>query len=195
MDRTLDQARDQIAMAYGVLPGMLNKSTTGPMVREAQRHLAQWTLHPMAEEWVSIPLWPELQAEITNHPTNYATYIVNAYGNTFSIKGFQQWFSARVKHAGIMPELQPDGVVRGCTAHGLRKLAAIRLVEAGCTLHEIQAITGHKTAKQVARYIEQRDRERAADSALAKVQSIDAVANPNTRLANSGNKPLKTKEN
>jgi hypothetical protein len=49
MDRTLDQARDQIAMAFGVLPGILNKSTTGPMVREAQRHLAQWTLQPMAE--------------------------------------------------------------------------------------------------------------------------------------------------
>jgi integrase len=146
------------------------------------------------EEWVSIPLWPELQAEITNHPTNYETYIVNAYGNTFSIKGFQQWFSARVKRAGIMPELQADGVVRGCTAHGLRKLAAIRLVEVGCTLPEIQSITGHKTAKQVARYIEQRDRERAADNALAKVQLVNAVANPETRLAKSGNKSLKSKE-
>ncbi len=32
-----------------VLPGLVNQSTTGPMVREAQRHLAGWVLQPMAE--------------------------------------------------------------------------------------------------------------------------------------------------
>lgn len=50
LDKTLDQARDQINAAYGILPGLNNKATTGPMVREAQRHLAQWTLQPMAEQ-------------------------------------------------------------------------------------------------------------------------------------------------
>lgn len=49
MDKTLDQARDQIALAFGILPAMFNRTTTGPMVREAQRHLAQWTLSPIAE--------------------------------------------------------------------------------------------------------------------------------------------------
>lgn len=49
MDKTLDQARDQINAAFGILPGLNNKATTGPMVREAQRHLASWTLQPMAE--------------------------------------------------------------------------------------------------------------------------------------------------
>jgi len=49
LDKTLDQARDQINAAFGILPGLNNKSTTGPMVREAQRHLASWTLQPMAE--------------------------------------------------------------------------------------------------------------------------------------------------
>lgn len=50
LDKTLDQARDQINAAFGILPGLNNKATTGPMVREAQRHLAQWTLQPMAEQ-------------------------------------------------------------------------------------------------------------------------------------------------
>ncbi|MCB0636583.1 MAG: hypothetical protein KDC54_08185 [Lewinella sp.] len=49
LDKTLDQARDQINAAFGILPGLNNKATTGPMVREAQRHLASWTLQPMAE--------------------------------------------------------------------------------------------------------------------------------------------------
>ena len=46
---TLEAARDAICGAYGVLPGLLNPLTTGPMVREAQRHLAGWVLQPMAE--------------------------------------------------------------------------------------------------------------------------------------------------
>lgn len=46
---TLDAARASVAMAFGVLPGLLSSATTGPMVREAQRHLATWTLQPIAE--------------------------------------------------------------------------------------------------------------------------------------------------
>jgi len=45
---TLSASRDGILAAFGVLPGLFNSATTGPMVREAQRHLAQWTLAPIA---------------------------------------------------------------------------------------------------------------------------------------------------
>jgi phage portal protein BeeE len=45
---TLAASRSSIEMVFGVLPGLSNISTTGPMVREAQRHLAQWGLMPIA---------------------------------------------------------------------------------------------------------------------------------------------------
>lgn len=45
---TLAAARDSISFVYGVLPALMNPATTGPMVREAQRHLAQWRLQPIA---------------------------------------------------------------------------------------------------------------------------------------------------
>lgn len=45
---TLGAARASIEMAFGVLPGMTSPTTTGPMVRECQRHAAQWTLQPIA---------------------------------------------------------------------------------------------------------------------------------------------------
>jgi hypothetical protein len=45
---TLAASRDAICGAFGVLPGLFNSATTGPMVRESQRHLAQWTLQPIA---------------------------------------------------------------------------------------------------------------------------------------------------
>ena len=45
----LEASRNAVLAIYGVLPGMLSPATTGPMVREGQRHLAQWTLQPIAE--------------------------------------------------------------------------------------------------------------------------------------------------
>ena len=49
MGEALDAARGAICWAFGVLPAMVNPSTTGPLIREGQRHLAQWQLQPMAD--------------------------------------------------------------------------------------------------------------------------------------------------
>jgi phage portal protein BeeE len=46
---TLSAARTSICAAFGVLPALFDSAAQGPLVREAQRHLAQWTLQPMAE--------------------------------------------------------------------------------------------------------------------------------------------------
>lgn len=46
---TLDAARDAICAVFGVLPALMSPATTGPLVREAQRHLAQWMLQPICE--------------------------------------------------------------------------------------------------------------------------------------------------
>lgn len=47
-DKALECARSSICAAFGVLPCLFDQSVTGPAVREAQRHLAQWTLAPIA---------------------------------------------------------------------------------------------------------------------------------------------------
>ena len=48
LTQTYQNARNSIMGVYGVLPALMDKQTTGPLVREAQRHLAQWTLTPLA---------------------------------------------------------------------------------------------------------------------------------------------------
>jgi integrase len=53
--------------------------------------------------------------------------------------------------------------------HGLRKAAARRLAEAGCTVHEIASVTGHKTLAEVARYTRETEKTRLAVSGMAKV--------------------------
>lgn len=47
-DKFLTEAKGAIYSAFGILPGLQNPATTGPMVREAQRHLAQLILQPIA---------------------------------------------------------------------------------------------------------------------------------------------------
>jgi hypothetical protein len=44
----LSSARQAICSAFGVLPGLFVGEAQGPLVREAQRHLAQWVLQPLA---------------------------------------------------------------------------------------------------------------------------------------------------
>lgn len=45
---SLRASRAAILAAFGVLPALFENVTQGPLVREAQRHLAQWTLQPLA---------------------------------------------------------------------------------------------------------------------------------------------------
>jgi integrase len=73
-----------------------------------------------------------------------------------------------------------------CTFHGLRKAAASRLAEAGATVHEIAAITGHATLKEIERYTKTADRKRLAAKAIAKMKREHPVANLADRFANSG---------
>jgi len=83
------------------------------------------------------------------------------HGKPYTAAGFGVWFHRQCVAAGLSE----------CSAHGLRKAAARRLAEAGCSTHEIAAITGHAALKEVARYTEAVDRKRLAASAMAKVRT------------------------
>ncbi|MGV8987597.1 MAG: phage portal protein [Cypionkella sp.] len=49
MGESLTAARGAICAAFGVLPSLWVEAAQGPLVREAQRQLAGWTLQPIAE--------------------------------------------------------------------------------------------------------------------------------------------------
>jgi len=57
----------------------------------------------------------------------------------------------------------------GLNVHGLRKAAARRLAEAGCTPHQIAAVTGHRTLAMVELYTRAADQERLAREAVSKL--------------------------
>lgn len=106
---------------------------------------------------------------------SHATILFTAYGEQFSVKGFGHMISTAIRAAGL-PER--------CKAHGLRKAAARRLAEAGCSASEIAAITGHKTLAEVERYTRAADQERLARQAMQRQSEnrsgklpVDEVAN------------------
>ncbi len=109
---------------------------------------------------LSIPIHAELQRALDAEPSANMTFLVTAYGKPFTPAGFTHWFRDRVRAAGL-PE--------HCAPHGLRKAAARRLAEAGCTAHQIMAVTGHKTLSEVTSYTAAAGQEGLARAALATI--------------------------
>jgi integrase len=72
--------------------------------------------------------------------------------------------------------------------HGLRKAAARRLAEAGCTEKQIAAITGHTTLKEIARYTKAADQERLAIDAISKLAGHKPNRNSQPRSSSLGNR-------
>jgi integrase len=78
------------------------------------------------------------------------------------------WSPAYLSHR--LPEmLQQHGFPSGLNVHGLRKLAAVMLAEAGCSVHEIAAITGHRSLAMVALYTANVEQKRLADAAVERL--------------------------
>ncbi len=56
-----------------------------------------------------------------------------------------------------------------CSAHGLRKAIATRLADLGCSTHQIMAIGGWETLKEVERYTKQANRKRLAGQVKKRI--------------------------
>jgi integrase len=135
----------------------------GDVVRMGKQHIkAEWLTVRQQKTGavVQIPVHTELRVAIDALPNNHLTFLVTENGKPFTAAGFGNWFRDVCRQAGL-----PDH----CAAHGLRKAAARRLAEAGCTAHQIMAITGHKTLREVTRYTEAADRHGLAETAMAKI--------------------------
>ena len=114
---------------------------------------------------LEVPISAELVAELEHVPAGQLAFVLTEQGRGFSASGFSSWFSERARMAGLP---------KGCTAHGLRKSAARRLAEAGCTAHQIASITGHRTLKEVERYTRAVDQARLAVTAMGSIVKRDA---------------------
>lgn len=113
-----------------------------------------------------IPLHAQLREVLEQTQSDHLTFLVTRLGAPFaSTTAFYNWFVEAAQAAGLPPGLSP---------HGLRKAAARRLAEAGCSAHQIAAITGHKTLSEVERYTRAADQERLAIAAMKRISGDEA---------------------
>lgn len=109
---------------------------------------------------LEIPVHPALRAALEAWNPRHLVLIATPDGRGTSIKALTTAMSRAIDKAGL-PER--------CVLHGLRKAAARRLAEAGCSAHEIMAITGHKSLEEVERYCAAARQKGLGKSAIAKL--------------------------
>lgn len=152
-------SRERLALELAVNTGQRR----GDLARLGWRHVVNGAIHLQQAKTcatVAVPIVPELRAALDALPRDRLTFLATATGAPFSPAGLGNWFREAVRGAGRPDEL---------SLHGLRKAAARRLAEAGCTTHEIAAVTGHKTLSEIERYTREAEKARLAKAASAKV--------------------------
>jgi integrase len=137
----------------------------GDVIRLGPQHFGPHGLRLVQQKTKAelvIPIHPALRASLAAGTVQgHLAFLVTEAGRPFaSGNAFYNWFKDCLLKAGLPAELGP---------HGLRKAAARRLAEAGCTPHEIAAITGHATLAEVERYTRAADQRRLAEAAIVKI--------------------------
>lgn len=132
------------------------------VARMGRQHVAGGAIRVKQEKTgaeLEIPIHGALAASLAVVPPDQMIFLLTDFGKPFSRKGFGNWFKKRCIEADL-----PH-----CSAHGLRKAAARRLAEAGCSAHQIMAVTGHRTLAEAERYTRAADQKRGAQAAFAKL--------------------------
>jgi enterobacteria phage integrase len=168
-------SRERLAFALLLYTGqrgsdvhrMMWRDIVGDTIRVAQRKTATK---------LTIPIHDDLQHLLATANESHSTILMTAYGQPFSVKGFGNMISVAICEAELP---------KRCKAHGLRKAAARRLAEAGCSANEIAAITGHKTLAEVERYTRAADQERLARQAIQKQSEIKSGKPESDEVANT----------
>jgi integrase len=163
-------SRARLALALLLYTGQRR----GDVIRMGAQHIRDGALHVKQEKTgveLIIPVHPTLAAVIAAAPSDHLTFVTTRLGGPFQGSTFSRWFRDQCDRAGL----------RHCSAHGLRKAAARRLAEAGCTAHEIGAITGHASLTELVRYTRTADQRRLAEAAMTKTRT--SIRKPRGRFA------------
>lgn len=116
---------------------------------------------------LELPVGRDLGAALALCDRGRMTFLETAQGAARTAAGFGGWFRRACDAAGLAER----------SAHGLRHAKARLLAEAGSTVSEIAAFTGHESLSEVRRYTDSADQARLARSAAARLE----------REQNSGN--------
>lgn len=124
---------------------------------------------------VEVPISAALRRILDDPQSGHLAYIVSDFGRPYqSAASFGNRFAKWVAEAKI----------EGRSLHGLRKSASAILAELGLTSHQIQAVSGHTTLKEVERYTRAVSRRRLAETGYGSLDDrlaeiVDQMGNEN----------------
>jgi integrase len=134
----------------------------GDTVRMGWQHIRAGEEIAVRQDKTDEPLWlplpPDLIATLESVPRANMTFLTTEHGKPFSKAGFGNWFREQCNAAGL-----PH-----CSAHGLRKAKGTAMADAGCSMDQIKATLGHRSASAVLPYVKAANQRRLAQQALAK---------------------------
>lgn len=108
---------------------------------------------------IEVPIQSALRKALDSTETGDLTYIVTETGRSYSIDGFGNVFKDWCKSAGL-----PH-----CSAHGLRKAAAVEHAENGASASEICAIFGWSKLETAEIYVRKAQKRKMAGNAFARL--------------------------
>jgi integrase len=135
------------------------------LIKMGRQHVRDGTISVAQQKtgtrlWV--PIHSELRAILDSAPAEHLTFIISEKGKPYAK-------ATSLSHA--MNRWAKDAGITGCPLHGLRKACCRRLAEAGCTVPEIMAISGHKSLSEVERYTKTADQKLMAERAITRTES------------------------
>ena len=135
------------------------------VVRMGRQHVIDEFVAVMQQKGkmrIEVPIHTKLRTILDATPNDHLTFLDTAAGAPFTAAGFGNYLRECCDQAVVPAH---------CIAHGLRKAGSRPLAEAGCTAHQIKAITGHET---VERHTKAVDQKRLAASAMVKLEKPDS---------------------
>lgn len=151
--------RERLAFALLLYTGQ----RLSDVVRMTWRHIKDGAIRVRQQKTgaeIDVALHPELRAILKATKQEHVSLFVTGHNKAFKANGFGTWMAERIEEAGL-----PDR----CVTHGLRKAAARRLAEAGCSALEIMAVTGHTTLSEVERYVREANQRRLSAQGIARL--------------------------
>jgi integrase len=109
---------------------------------------------------IDVPISADLSVALANTDTGDLTYLVTENGRPFTINGLGNKMRDWCDAAGL----------QNCSAHGLRKAAAVALAESGVTAPELCAVFGWGELETAEIYIREANASRMTTNAFARLE-------------------------
>ena len=145
-------------LAYVLL--LYSTQRVGDVAKMHRSDLVAGELHVIQQKTgaeLYLPFVEEMQRALAAIPAKGLTLFTRDDGKPMTRAGLTRFMGQAIAEAGLPAK---------CVSHGLRKAGMRRLAEAGKSVNQIAAVSGHKSLREVQRYTEAADQRRLARDAM-----------------------------